>query len=476
MQRKVVTTIDLVAIGFVGAVGGQRWCARAIAYPDVDPLEIGSAIGAAVTVLIALDLLKVEQSPERQGLGPKLTRVLSAFFGAILGARSFRFLWDWDHIHLYLHFLSLAFFIGLVLTYGLVCFLKWREASRGPDGRPPALAIVPILYRVALPACALALLVFLVGTPSVPAAFAAGLGAVLGVAWFSRFCLWGEPEDSALRQLTRFDRAAGLMICAGIVVVARYGYMVLPDQVLRRVVTGIGMASLAAIGGTVLCAAMAGRLGTGAEDRVGLAKWLCFCGPRSLLFLLMVGVGAVVGDFAVGVIWLQLPGVPYPKANPGALIGGTVAVLLASNLKAGGLACGRAVLEAVDLGLGFLRIAVPVGLAIFVVLAVFVDHFQSGYLVLIALVYGPLVGGTLGLIWRAHRLYHPLSRQEWTALAWGWAVLGAFALKQQSTLMDVFRLDKVIPSTFLIAPIFLMLLALLELLGKEARADGSEDG
>jgi len=476
MQRKVVSYIDLIAIGFVGAVGGQRWCTRVLLDPVAEPMQIGSAVGAAIAVLIALDMLRIEQPPERQGLGPKLTRVIAAFFGAIVGARSLKFFWDWDFINPYLHFLSLMFFIGLALTYGLVRFLKWLEACRGPDGLPQALAIMSILYRCALPACALALLVLLVGTPSVPAAFAASTGAVLGAVWLSRFCLWAEPEGGDLRQLTRFDRAAGLVICAGIVVIARHGYMVLPDQVLRRVVTGIGMASLAAIAGTVLCAAMAGRLGTGAADRVALAKWLFFSGPRTLLFLLMVGAGAAVGNFAVETIWLQLPGVPYPRANPGALIGGAIAVLLASNLKAGGRGCGRAMLEAVDLGLGFLRIAVPVGLAIFIVLATFVDRFHSGYAVLIALVYGPLVGGTLGLIWRAYRLYHPLSRQEWAALAWGWAVMGAFALKHQSTLMDVLKLREVIPSTFLIAPVFLMLLAVLELVGREAVENRTEDG
>jgi hypothetical protein len=467
MRTRVLAYIDLTALGIVGAVAGQHWCLRAIRQPYATPEDIGAALGAAAAVLIGLDLFGVQQRPESRGLGPGLARVTLSLFGAIVGARSAEFFCAWDFARPRLHFFSLMFFVGFVLTYGLARLLKAFEsgAARTEDEPRPRRWLFGL--RCLLPAGPLVILWLLVGVPSLGAALLAGLGAVLGVTWFSTFCLWQDASEPGTTRPARIERAAGLVACAGVLAVARLAYMSLSGFMLRSIVTEISVASMALVCGTVLSMAMTNRLGNGREEGLGLVPWFRFSGPRCLLILLVVGFGAVIGSYAVQVACLCSPYVPDPVVDPGALIAGLVAVLLVSGLSRSGCAGGRVVLETLDLAVSFLRIAVPVGLVLFLAAAYFVDRLGGGYRIFLMLMYGPLVGGTLGMLWRAYRLYHPLPGHEWAVVAWGWAVMGFFALRQQENLKKVFNPEDTVPAVLLVAPVLLILLALMELFGRE---------
>jgi hypothetical protein len=289
----------------------------------------------------------------------------------------------------------------------------------------------------------------------------------LGVTWLTGLCLWPDSTEPGTPGPGRIERAGGLVACAGVLAVIRIAYLSLSAFMLRRIVTDIAVVSAVAVCGALLGVAMTNRLGRSRQNRSGPAPWLGFSGPRCLLILLLVGLGAVIGRFGLEAVWLSLPALPEPVVDPGALVGGLVAFLLVAGMARSGHAAGPAALEALDLAMGFIHVAVPTGLLLFLAAALLVDRLGGGYPVFLVLMYGPLVAGTLGMLGRAWRLYHPLPGHEWAVVAWGWAVSGFFALKQTESLGRIFNLTETIPAVLLVSPLFLILLAFLELFGHE---------
>lgn len=469
MQRRFILYLDLIAFAVVGAAAGECLCVREIrASLWQDREALGAVVGSLAALLLTWHLLT---SPELKGLlrpSQWLVRAVFIAAGAAIGVRSCRFLWDWDRgPEGHLHFVSLFLMVGLLLTYGIVRLQRALAVCLTEKPSEDGGSIPSFLVGCLFPIAALVVLRTGFEVSSYTVAFLASIGAVLGSWVGHRICTWPDESGHPQEPLKGFERAASLVICAGLILVTRHALMALPGQGLRRVFLSVIIASGCAIFGAVVGVGLTQRAGTGKEGSLGLASWQIFAFPRALLLLLGVGAGAVVGEFVYRELLRITPGFRPYHASVGAILGGLAGLFLYLRKAPGGTGSGRALDEGVALAYSFVKVAVPLGLLIFAAALAYHSGFTSGYPIYIGLVFGPLVGGTLGMLWRARRLYERLRAQDWLVLAWGWGVGGLFAIGQDEVLSKVLHLVQVVPTVLLVTPGFLVLLAVKELVGKE---------
>jgi hypothetical protein len=496
MSKKVLFVIDLLSFSILGALAGQIWCIRGAHYvmDQHDLMQAGAVIGAALAGFIGLEVFTPDTAREDGWIKKRLAMILLSIMGAVIGVRSTLFIFAWPiepyekvsglevdeedpqatvgaiepaevperpagfHFRrAHLHFLSLTLMLGLALTHisgSLFLKVKYPDFSGSSPG------LIGVLICGILP---LACLAMVVTGFSLPGPVTSAL-AVTGVFWGwmggGAIFNWHSAPAADSRTLPG-QRAIGLLAIAAGLAAIHYIFVYLLDEEFRYAVTSMLIITVSSVGGILFGAVIAGLGGGSLPERRYLSPVSSFSGGRCITVMILVSAGAIVGEFGSNNSTLYIFGFIKSNPYPGAFIGGLIALVLLTR-EGSSIPMDNGLDEAIALSTSYLKLALPLGLIFFLGASLFFNDLESQESLILAVCFGPLVGGTFGMFWRASRMYAIRSAQEWFALAWGCGVATFFGFYQQEVLMNLLYTELVIPCATLVGAGFLVFLAAIE--------------
>ena len=479
---KLVAYVDILAFGVLGGAVGQHLALRLLRKEmSLQTVEAGTGLGAMAAVFLVYFIL-VPGRQERPTLLRNGVEVLLALSGSFIGVSCQDFFVPGGGFWNTLRFVNLALLAGLLLTWIISRFIRETNWDDPGEVNTQLASIGESVSGIFLPAIALVLVSLRWGIPSFSLAMLAALGGFAGL-------LAGRKlNDCTARGLTssrpagRDERIQALVIWAGAFLIGRHALAVVPREVLTNYIYPVVLASIAVIGGSVLAASMINRLGTAPADGLGFVPWLIFSVPRVMvLFVVSAAGGTVVGHLVQG---FRLEALILEHAHlsvsthllvaAGALLGALCGAGLCGAWNARASLSLRQLQEASALATSYLRPALPLGLILFFAAMLFVEDISGGFLFYFGLVHGPVLGGAIGVFLRMHKLYHPLSIQDWAVFGWVMAVTVLFAVLFQDVLAALLFLPLVLPFSFYVLSGILILMAVQDLLRTEPAADTAQ--
>ncbi|MDP7131899.1 MAG: hypothetical protein QF437_15490 [Planctomycetota bacterium] len=510
MSKKVLFVIDLLAFSVIGALAGQIWMIRGAHHVEDlhDLMQAGAVIGAVLAGFIGLEVFTPDMPRETGWIKKRLAMILLSILGAVIGVRSMFFILAWpieayekvyihedeeddpqatvgaiepaevparpDGFHFkraHLHFLSLTLMLGLALTHisgSLFLKVKFPDFSGSSPG------IIGILLCGPLPLACLSLIVTGYSLPGPVTSVLAVMGVFWG--WMSGGAIfkWQKAPLAEYRTLPG-QRAKGLLAMAAGLASLHYIFLYQLDKGPRHAVTAMLIIALSSVGGILFGAVIAGLGGGSLPERRFLSPMWSFSGGRCATVMILVTAGAIVGQFGCRVSTLYIFGISKDNPYPGALIGGLIALVLLTREERN-IPMDSGLEEAIALFSSYIKLALPLGLVFFLGATFYFKDLQSQESLILAVCFGPLVGGTFGMFWRASRMYAIRTAQEWFALAWGCGVATFFGFYQQEVLMNLLYTELVIPCASLMGAGVLVLLAAIEFfVGGETEPPERED-
>lgn len=473
MHKRFLTLVDYIAFGLLGTAAGEHLAWRFLyRYPGPTPVEAGAIIMGALVVFLVFHA-KWDTAPGRvrYRLYVLPAYILFMLAGALIGARLVLLVYRARLPVSQTAYVSLVLLAGLVWTIMLFQWTRQPQAARviSMGHAEDAGDAEGLVNGVLLPAAAVTIVATRWGFDYFIMDLLAVLGAVsaMPLAMSTTSCV-GPPVTRHFL-FPREKRLLALTIASTILYIMGRGIGPVLDSPLRDVLLLAVLVSIGTIVSTLGGAVLAGKT---AQETLFAADSspLVYAANRSLKALWLAAPGAIVGAF-VGTEFRPVIGWAAPFcAWLGALVGAAVGFPLFTvgqwdpRARAGRFLPAPTSAETACLALAYVAGAVPVGCALFAG-ALFYGHSVVAYFpVIVGLVCGPVIGGTLATLWVVSRLYKPGSYSDWLAWLWAWSVTGFFLFAFHEEVIRILDLYHVIEPALYAASATLALLAVWELL------------